>query len=236
MEVHFISIAKGDGKEFTYKMLGAEKVCLDSFMFSRNNADLFAKGSVDANGKSTLSDELGRPIIATEGVIPQIERFATKFVYNNLNVQLFENALNEIIAKCDNAEGNTLTFICNSILFNQIQRVLGNWLRDHKSDAPYIYSKGANGYVKVGATYDSYTYAGNTITFKQDRSLNLEFPKKGYGFFLDLSTDSNGTPGVMRFTFKDGDLIHNVLKGVGGTSGLESGEVASPVAGAKIIN
>ncbi len=69
MEDHFISIAKGDGKEFTYKMLGAEKVCLDSFMFSRNNADLFAKGSVDANGKSMLSDELGRPIIATEGEI-----------------------------------------------------------------------------------------------------------------------------------------------------------------------
>lgn len=169
-------------------------------------------------------------------IIPQIERFATKFVYNKLNVQIFESALNEIIAKCDNAEGNHFTFICNSILFNQIQRVLGNWLRDNKVDGAYLWSKGSNGYVKVGSTYDSYTYAGNTITFKQDRSLNLEFPKKGYGFFLDLTTDSNGTPGIMMFSFKGGDLIHNVVKGVGGLSGLESGEVSSPVAGAKISN
>lgn len=236
MEDQFIQIADGNGKEYTYKMLGAEKVCLDSFMLSRNNKLLFSKGNVDANGKATIHDEIGRPIVAAEGIIPQIERFATKFVYNKLNVNIFESALNEIIAKCDNAEGNTFTFVCNTIMWNQIQRVLATWLRDNKTDAAYVWSTGSKGYVNVGATYQSYTYAGNTITFKQDRSLNLEFPKKGYGFFIDLTTDSNGTPGLMMFSFKGGDLIHNVIRGVGGTTGLESGEVSSPVAGSKIVN
>lgn len=74
----------------------------------------------------------------------------------------------------------------------------------------------------------------NKIVFLLDRSLDLEFPKKAYGLFLDLTSDSNGQPGIMLFTFKGGQLIHNVITGVGGVSGLASGEVSSPVAGAKI--
>lgn len=66
MEDQFINIATKD-KEFTYKLTGAEKVCMDSFMASRNGKALFSKGSVDVNGKSTLVDEVGRPLIATEG-------------------------------------------------------------------------------------------------------------------------------------------------------------------------
>ena len=96
--------------------------------------------------------------------------------------------------------------------------------------------KGANGYVKVGTTFDSYTYNGNTVVFKLDRSLDLEYPNKGFGMFVDLTTDSNGRAGLQMFTFKGGQLIHNVIKGVGGADGLTSGEVSSPVAGSKIVN
>lgn len=38
------------------------------------------------------------------------------------------------------------------------------------------------------------------------------------------------------FTLKGGEFIRSVLKGVGGLSGTESGEVSSPVAGSKIIH
>ena len=41
-----------------------------------------------------------------------------------------------------------------------------------------MFSKGANDYIKVGATYNSYEYAGNTVTFKVDRALDIEFPEK----------------------------------------------------------
>ena len=236
MEDQFIRIATDDKKEFTYKLTGAEKVCLDSYMYARNNALLFAKGSVDVNGKSTLHDELGRPLIATDGIIPQIERFASKFVYNKLNVRIFEQALDEMIAKCDDPQGNHFVFVCNSQMMSQVQRVMAAWLRDWKTDGGFIWSKGSNGYVKVGSTFDSYTWNGNTITFKLDRSLNLEYPNKGFGMFIDLTTDSNGRAGLQMFTFKGGQLIHNTVVGVGGKDGLSSGEVSSPVAGSKIIN
>lgn len=68
MEDHFINIAN-NGKEFTLKLNAAEKVCMDSFMESRNNKLLFSKGNFDENGRSTLHDDIGRPIIAAEGGI-----------------------------------------------------------------------------------------------------------------------------------------------------------------------
>jgi hypothetical protein len=37
------------------------------------------------------------------------------------------------------------------------------------------------------------------------------------------------------FTLRNGDMITNKYVGVGGLNGLSSGEVASPVAGSKLI-
>ena len=88
----------------------------------------------------------------------------------------------------------------------------------------------------MGATYNSYEWAGNTISFKVDRTLDVEFPTRKYGFILDLTADAaNGAPALQFFTFKGGDLIKNTILGVGGKTGLASGEVSSPVAGSKII-
>ena len=54
---------------------------LDSFMEARNNSMLLAKGTMDANGKSTIQDRQGRDIIAGDGAIPQINRFAGMYNY-----------------------------------------------------------------------------------------------------------------------------------------------------------
>lgn len=57
-----------------------------------------------------------------------------------------------------------------------------------------------------------------------------------FGMFLDLTADkASGKPAIAMFTFKNGEFIHNYIKGVGGRSGLESGEVSSPVAASKEI-
>lgn len=113
LEDQFINIATKD-KDFTYKLTGAEKVCLDSYMAARNNKLLFSKGNFDVNGKTTISDEIGRPIVATEGIIPQIERFASKWVFNKLTVRIFEGAMNEMATKCNEPTGNSWVFICNT--------------------------------------------------------------------------------------------------------------------------
>lgn len=95
----------------------------------------------------------------------------------------------------------------------------------------------ANGYVSVGAKgFDTYNWLGNSISFKVDRSLTYEYPEKGYALALDLTADkTSAQPPIALFTLKGGDMMQSYIKGVGGLTGLESGEVSTPVAGAKRI-
>lgn len=233
----FIQIGKGENDDPVYKMNTAEKDCLDSFMEARNNALLWGKSNMDATGKPKIYDDLGRPVVSADGVIPQIERFASKFVFAKLNVGYFEKALQTMVAKSEKAQGNTYTLICNTAFYNEWQRVMSAWIGDRKTDGAFLYSKASNGYVDLGATYESYTYGGNKLIVKIDRTIDVEFPTRKFAMILDLTADAaTGKPAMAYFTFKGGDFIHNFINGVGGKSGLASGEVSSPVAGSKLIN
>ena len=88
----------------------------------------------------------------------------------------------------------------------------------------------ANDYIKVGAAFDSYTFGGNTISFKVDRTFSREYGmEKAYCLCLDLTADSTGNePPIQMFTLKGGDFITNKYPGVGGLDGLSSGIVSSP--------
>ena len=237
MEDVFIQIGKGNDDDPVYKMNTAEKECLDSYMEARNNALLWGKSNMDASGKPKIYDEDGRPIVSADGVIAQIERFATKFVFSKLNVGYFEKALQAMVAKSEKPQGNSYMRICNTAFYNEWQRVMNAWIVAHKTDGSFLFSKGANGYVDLGATYESYTFGGNKISVKIDRCFDVEFPTRKYAALIDLTADaSTGKPAMAFFTFKGGDIIHNVIVGVGGKSGLASGEVSSPVAGSKLVN
>ena len=237
MEDVFIQIGKGNDDDPVYKMNTAEKDCLDSFMEARNNALLWGKSNMDASGKPKIYDEDGRPIVSADGVIAQIERFATKFVFSKLNVGYFEKALQAMVAKSEKPQGNQYMLLCNTAFYNEWQRVMSAWVVAHKTDGSFLFSKGTNGYVNLGATYESYTFGGNTISVKIDRCFDVEFPTRKYAALIDLTADTaTGKPALAFFTFKGGDIIHNVITGVGGKSGLASGEVSSPVAGSKLVN
>lgn len=237
MEDVFIQIGKGNDDDPVYKMNTAEKDCLDSFMEARNNALLWGKSNMDASGKPKIYDEDGRPIVSADGVIAQIERFATKFVFSKLNIGYFEKALQAMVAKSEKPQGNSYMLICNTAFYNEWQRVMNAWIVAHKTDGTFLFSKGSNGYVDLGATYESYTFGGNKISVKIDRCFDVEFPTRKYAALIDLTADAaTGKPAMAFFTFKGGDIIHNVIVGVGGKSGLASGEVSSPVAGSKLVN
>lgn len=162
MEDIFISIAKdGDKSTTVYKLNKAEKDCLDTFMEARNGGLLYGKCDVDpVSGKAKVTDEIGREIITGDGLIPQIERFATKFVFNKLNVGFFEKAMQTLIMKSEKPQGATFTLICNSAFYHEWQRVMAAWIGDKKTDGAFLYSKGSNGYWDLGATYEGYEYGG----------------------------------------------------------------------------
>lgn len=84
-----------------------ESNLLKNFLHVRNNGLLFNKTNVDKNGKATIFDpDTGRPIYIGDGIIPQIERFASKYAYNKLTVQAFTTALSMMCEKAENPTGN----------------------------------------------------------------------------------------------------------------------------------
>ena len=153
-----------------------------------------------------------------DGLIPQIERFASKYGYNKLTVEVMQTAINMMCQKAENPTGNRFTFIVNEALWNQIQLALSEWLARFKTVGTYLWSKEANNYIKVGATFSTYEIGGNEITFKVDRSLSREYGNRGYGIMLDLTADkTTGQPAIAAFTFKNGEFISSKYPGVKST-------------------
>ena len=133
MEDQFIRISQGDGagelKEKIFKLNKMEKDLLENFQTAKNNHLLWGKTTMDKNGKSTVLTEDGRPLIAGDGVIPQIERFASKFKYAKMNVNVINTVMDQMNQKAANSVGNHYTFIVNDRLWGQINTSLGDWLK-----------------------------------------------------------------------------------------------------------
>ena len=153
-----------------------------------------------------------------------------------MSVAWFKKALSALANKSDKGQGNSYVFICNTLMMEDVQQVIDLFLKDRHTDGAFLWSKGSNDYVKAGATYDAYTWMGNTVSFKLERSLDVEYPDRKYGIMLDLTPDSKtGKPALAKYTFKGTDYVENSIAGVGGFSGTASGEVSSPVAGSKLV-
>lgn len=238
----FVKIGQGEGngklKETIYKMEKKEKVLLDNFLFSRNNGLLFNRTSIDVNGKSTIVDPIdGRPIMIGDGIIPQVERFASKYAYGKLTVSVLNTVLSMMNEKAENPTGNQYMFICNEKFYQELTDALGGYLAQFHTDGTYLYSMKAGGTVEVnGGHFNSYNYLGNQLTFKVDRTFSNEYGySTGYCLCLDLTSDSTSNqPPIGMFTLKGGDFIQNKIAGVGSFDGLSSGVVSSPVAGSHL--
>mgnify|MGYP001026232133 FL=1 len=242
MENVFIQVAEGKDKKSLiptiYKMDKKEKQLLDSFLYARNNGSMFNRTNVDKNGKATIQDpDTGRPIYIGDGVLPQIERYCGKYIFNKMTINVFQTAMNEMVQKSEKPIGNKYIFICNEIMWTMVQNVLSEYLSRFKPCSTYMYSTAKNKYLEVGATFQSHEFAGNQVTFQVDRALSYEWDRKAFGVFIDLTADSvDGKPALQMFTLKGGDFISNRFPGVGGLDGLSSGVVSSAVAASKLIN
>lgn len=240
----FIKIGEGKDKdslkETIYKLDTTKKTLLDNFLLSRNQGLLFNKTNINPKtGKALIVDpDTGREIRIGDGIVPQIERFASKYSYTGKpTLQLFHDIISVLNEKATKSTGNKYHFVLNDKAWNDIQTTIGDYLANFRTDACYMYSKKANNYVQVGATYDTYIYAGNQISFCVDRALTREFGnEKGYGIAIDLTADeASNTPAMAQFTIKNSEIILNEIDGVGGQNGTTSGKVSSPVAGSKMV-
>lgn len=181
-------------------------------------------------------------LIAGDGLIPQLERFASQYKYAKMKIDVINTVMDQMNQKAANATGNDYTFIVNDRLWGQINTALADWLQRWGSTPTMLYSKAvgskvdAKNPIKVGGTFVSYEIMGNVVTFMVDRALSKEYPNKGYGICLDMTPDvTTNQPAVAGFTLKGAEFISSKYPGVGGVDGISSGVVSSPVAGSKLI-
>jgi hypothetical protein len=102
MEDTFIKIGQGKDQgcltEKIYKLDPMKKNLIENFLYVRENMMLLAKGTMGVDGKSTLSDKAtGRPIQIGDGMIPQIERFASKYSANKITIQTFQTVIQTMV-------------------------------------------------------------------------------------------------------------------------------------------
>ena len=217
----FIKIAEDnrDGKKETiYRMDKLEKNLLDNFLTARNQGLLFSKSNVGPDGKPTIVDpDTNRPIYISDGMIPQCEAFCSKYAYNKLSINTLQTIMSMLNEKANDATGNHYVFLCNERFWQDLYKTLGEYLAQFHTDGTYLWSMKANDYVSVGAKgFDSYNYAGNTITFKVDRTLSLEYGHdKGFALAIDLTADkTSAQPPIAMFSLRGGDMITNKYVGV----------------------
>ena len=180
---------------------------------------LFSKGNVDPKtGKPTIVDPItNRPIYISDGLIPQVEAFASKYAYNKLTMAVLKSAIMSLNEKARKPTGNHYLFICSEKFWYDVQDLLDTHLAQYHTDGTYLWSAKAGDYVSVGAKgFDTYNYGGNSISFKVDRTFSREFGyQKGYMLALDLTADkTSAQPPIALFTLKGGDMISNKYVGV----------------------
>lgn len=242
MEDKFLSIANRNEtsgaktKEAIFKVLPVQKQLFENFQEAKNQHQIWGKTTMDKNGKSTVSTRDGRPLIAGDGIIPQVERFCNKEMYYTMSVDVLNHMMKSMSERAKNLTGNHYMYICNQIQWLDIQTTLQNWLKAWNSTPTVVYSTKENSYVKIGATYMTYENAGNTISFTVDKALSIEYSDRGYGICLDTTPDiSENQPAIQAFTLKGHQFVTSTLKGHGGISGTESGVVSTPVEASKLI-
>lgn len=163
MEDSFVKVIDegvGNAKAHVFKMPGMKKVLLDNFMEARNNAMLWNKTTMDAQGKCLLHDRQGRDLICGDGLVAQISRYCGKTNYAKLTPNILCQAIRDLADKCDESMGNTFTFVVNDMLFADLQDTCAAFLHNHHVDEQFMYSRFENNKIKVGSTYGAFEYMG----------------------------------------------------------------------------
>jgi hypothetical protein len=213
-----------------FKMSTMEKDLLDQLYLAFENSMLLGHGNFDDLGNCLITEEDGRPIPIGEGVITQVKRYCGQQRYSNLSATHFRNAIGDTVEKLDKKTGNRLVGICNWRFYQQGQEVLDNLLKTRVTDN-YFYTK-TGGKIKVGAEYNAYEFAGNIITFMENQALTDRYPDRGYCLILDTSM-YDGEPNIQLMSIKGMSLFKGDLKGMGGKTGGESGDIYTLIHGSR---
>lgn len=238
-----------------FKMMDSEKKATEEMMTLINNSLMFSRTNMDKDGNCTQKSDEGYDIIKGDGLIPQIERVCDKRAYSGrLTVQILQEAMMSVAERSGKYGGGVnITFFCNQKMWADVQNLLLTEVKNANPIAPFFFAPTKAGEVKpfsmegvgkpfgnpdiltVGATFNCYNWAGNMVKFVVDASLSthIGYKDRPYGIFLNTGLTDDGQANISLYTVKGGELIVGDLNGLGGQTGTSSGQMATPIHGAR---
>lgn len=233
-ESKYIEIGNPKSKEEAvyYKLDRPEEVMYNNFLESRSNALLFSRRNIDKDGNCNYQDNRGRNVPIGDGIITQAERYAEKHTFSYLTEKTIEDAIVRMRQKAQNPQNNQFVIFCNEKFDQMFHKAMKDTLKNYGDTAPAFYSKKTDSLVEVGASFFTYNWQSNSVSISVERELSREYSDRAYGIILNLSKDQElNRPAIELFTLEGASMITGTLKGLGGTTGKASGDIASPIHG-----
>jgi hypothetical protein len=217
-----------------------EKQLMDLFYLSRERSFVFGKCNFDILGKCYLQDDEGRDIPMGDGLIEQLKKFCSQQTYTTMTRAILDDAISDVVSKLPKKTGNTIVCMTGFHGYQTIGRLLESILLA-KEECAYFYTVEGKK-IKVGAEFSAYTFQGNTIVFTVNEAFDTEISdvdsdghslwSQSYVFF-DTGT-YDGEPNVSLITLDGRSMITGNLRGMGGMSGKENGDIATTVDGSRV--
>ena len=110
-----------------------------------------------------------------------------------------------------------------------VNRVWSKFLADFKTDGALFYSKTNGVGYKVGASFSSYEFAGNIVSFTVNRALTREY-RMPFAMCIDFTGGKTDAKAPLNlYTLKGKDFTVNTMTG----PGMKDGEVNTMVSGGR---
>jgi hypothetical protein len=253
-EDQFVEMPKRDksgkvtGSEY-FRLPKIEESLQEQMMYAINQHLLFGQSNMRGS-RATIQAANGSDVIMGDGLIAQVERVCDKHSYTKLTAKVLREAINTTVYRTGKITGVHITMICNQRMWQDVQEVLNAEARGFNNVLnPYFVvtdksqqtrkapiSSGKLDGMKVGATYTTYEFGGNFVTFMPDYSLSqdIAYRDRSYGIFINTDLTDDGQPNIQMMTVKGGELITGELVGLGARTGTASGLISTSVSGSEI--
>ena len=232
-----------NGQKLWFKV--QEMDMLKRWAYARENQLLFGKASKDANENVFLKDLKGRDIVQGDGIVAQGDS-SLKFQYNNLNIRVLENIMQNIQLMSNGGDMTEIFVMGGQAFIWNFQRLMRDVFKYNPT--PLFVSEGDQ-QKGVKVAFNSYEMAGVKLVTAWNKAMdaawrphkkdifgtNLESHR---GFFVSLGNTIGGDPNVELVALGSGStdrrFIRKTIDGMAAPDGNGRGTSSNSVDGYQV--